>query len=527
MKFFSRPYKLVALLVMALAISFIYWDSLSLKANSLSNGASYEPVKCWFVNNSKVKTECGYMTTRNDSESGVSFKLPVVILRNSHWKNSETPMLHISGGPGGSAYIDAETMPYWLKNFQTQNWGVDFVLYDQRGTGLGQPFLDCPDSHKTRLDSLQKPLSSSQDAAHFIKQMNKCHLQLSEESSFRNHMNAISTNHSTDDIADLHDLLKVNQWILMGVSYGTRLALNVVKQFPEKVHSMVLDSVYPPEFDGFETMIENGFKGIERLLDSCEKDMLCDGDFPDLSEQLRQALFQLVKSPLKLTVSREGSKLAKETILLSAHRLILLLDYASYDSRLLQEIPAAIIAVLDKDNSDKSLLKLASNYLDIELFVQFSEPVFMLTECKENGHFDMASLLERLQPYMEEYPMLDWSSEGIFNPLICKNWLTGVSDSSQRYRQSVTTDKPTLILNGGLDSITPAEWGRYLSKRLPNSRYFEYPNVGHSVLTSSLCANDEVQVFLNPQTSKTSFCNTKQRSLELSGEAINWAAVNN
>lgn len=525
MKRFSSPFKLMILLVTAVVISFIYWNSLNLQATSLPNGASFEPVKCWFSNASAVKTECGYMTTRDDAEHGVSFKLPVVVLRNSRWKNSSIPMLHISGGPGGAAYIDAETMPYWIKNFQAQDWRVDFVLYDQRGTGLSQPFLDCPDGHKARLESLQMPLTSSEDSAHFTQQMDQCQQQLAQESSVSNHMSAIGTDYSTEDIADLQELLAVKQWILMGVSYGTRLALNVVKQFPEIVHSMVLDSVYPPEFDGFETMAENGFKGIEKLLNVCEKDLACDKSYPDLSEQLRLALYQLIESPLKLTVAREDSKLAKETILLNAHRLILLLDYASYDSRLLSEIPAAIAAALDGDQNDKSLLKLASNYLDIELFVQFSEPVFMLTECKENGRFEMDSLLQRLQPYMEEYPMLDWASEGIFDPMVCKNWLADADQPSKPYRQTVTTDKPTLILSGGLDSITPAAWGKHLSALLPNSRYLEYPTVGHSVLTASLCANDEVQLFLNPQTTTTAFCNSAERSLELSGEGMAWAVV--
>ncbi len=522
MRHFRTLLTLGSLLAIAFASGVIYWNSLSLQAISLSNGASFEPAKCWFANKTAVRTECGYMTTRHMANAEAYFKLPVVVLRNSRWKNSETPMLHIAGGPGGAAYIDAETMPYWLKNFQVQDWGVDFVLYDQRGTGLSQPFLDCTDGYKTRLESLSTPLTSAEDSLHFTQQMDECHHQLAEDPSLKHHMGVISTSHSTDDIADLHELLGVRQWILMGVSYGTRLALNVVKQFPDTVHSMVLDSVYPPEFDGFETMVENGFKGIKKLLNTCEEDRFCDGRFPDLSEQFKLALQQLVASPLKLMVSREDSKQPKEVILLNAHRLVLLLDYASYDSRLFSEVPAAITAVLDGNGNDKSLLKLARNYLDIELFVQFSEPVFLITECKENGRFEMDSLLQRLRPFTEAYPMLDWSAKSVFNPLTCDRWLANAEQPSEHYRKSVSTDKPTLILSGGLDSITPPGWGKHLSALLPNSRYLEYPNVGHSVLTASLCANDEVQLFLNPSKANTSFCNKDERSLELSGEDMNW-----
>ena len=468
------------------------------------------------------------MTTRNGSANSKSFKLPIVVLRHSYWKNSDAPMLHISGGPGGAAYIDAATMPYWLQNFQAQNWGIDFVLYDQRGTGLSQPFLDCPDGHETRLESLKMSLTGSQDSAQFTKQMHQCYQRLSHQSGFKDHLELISTEHSTEDIADLHELLRVKQWVLMGVSYGTRLALEFVRRFPEKVQSMVLDSVYPPEFDGFETMIENGFKGVDKLLKSCEEDKACDASFPDLSEQLRQALFQIVESPLELLVPREDSKLASQVMLLTAHRLILLLDYASYDSSLLKEVPAAISAVLHRDNDDPSLLKLASNYLEIELFIQFSEPVFMITECKENGRFNMAALRKRLQPYRDEYPMLDWSAQAIFNTEVCKDWLEDMHKPSEPYRKAVVTDKPTLILSGDLDSVTPSDWGWHLATQLPNSRYLEYPNVGHSVLTSSLCSNDEVQLFLHPTIAPNpSFCNEKERKRQLSGAKMNWSALQN
>ncbi|MGB1309566.1 MAG: alpha/beta hydrolase [Leucothrix sp.] len=496
------------------AIGFFYWNSLSLKPSRLANGARFEPVTCWFEGDPMVRTECGYMTTRQGDK--VVFKLPVVVIRSSRWKNSASPMLHIAGGPGGPAYIDADSMQYWLQNFKTQHWGIDFVLYDQRGTGLSLPFIDCPHSEQTRLASLKIPLNASQDSAHFAQQMQRCYLQLAEKPADITHLQAISTDHSAEDIADLHDLLGVKQWVLMGVSYGTRLALAVAKRFPEKVTSLVLDSVYPPAFDGFETMVENGFKGIDKLLDYCDASADCRKQFPEISEQFRQALFQLVKSPLSLQVSRENPNLISQTVSLTAHRLILLFDYASYDSRLLKQVPAAIAAVLDSDTNNEALLRLARNYLEIELFAPFSEPVYLVTECKENGRFDMLLLRQRLQPYREAYPMLDWSSEGIFNPAVCKSWLKDLTAASFPFRQRAITDKPTLILSGELDSITPVEWGRHLSQVLPNSRHLEYPNIGHSVLTSSLCANDEVQRFLQPELDKTTFCNSTQRANERS-----------
>jgi pimeloyl-ACP methyl ester carboxylesterase len=517
----------LVLTLAAFIAAFAYWNSLGLKQGTLPNGSQFDPVSCWFENTSSLRVDCGYMTTRHLADDDAAFKLPVVVIRDSLWKNSNAPMLHISGGPGGAAYIDAETMPFWLENFQAQKWGVDFVLYDQRGSGLSQPFLDCPNTKNAQLKNLRLPLTAAEASLLFSALIQQCYEQLSKDPLSATHLTSISTRKSSEDIADLHELLSVKQWVLMGVSYGTRLALDFVSEFPDKVHSLVLDSVYPPEFDGFKTMVENGFQGVDKLLNTCEMDEPCDSRFPDVREQLKQSLNQLLESPLKLKVPRERVASETQEISLTAHRLISLLDYASYDSRLFADIPAAITAAKENDASSQSLLNLASNYLEIELYTQFSEPVYMVTECLENGGFSYQSLFERLQPYRKEYPMLDWSKQSIYNPAICRGWANDDKKMSKSYKKAVVTDKPTLILSGALDSITPADWGRQLSDSLPDNWYFEYPSAGHSVLTSALCANDEVQMFLNPNLKNTAFCTESEREQQRRSTAINWNGLNN
>lgn len=501
----------------------VYWQSLLFHATELPNGASYKPADCWFETDKLIRIECGYMATRTSKHSPVSFDLPVVVLRHSLWRNSKSPMLHIAGGPGGAAYLDSKIMPFWIQNFIRQDWGVDFVIYDQRGTGLSKPRLSCDNSHALRLASLKEPLTARQDAVHFSNQMQRCYEALINNPSVNQHIGLIGTDNSVDDIADLHDLLGIEQWVLMGVSYGTRLALETARSRPELVKSMVLDSVYPPQFDGFETLAENSFRAIERLLESCSADHLCEQQHPMLSTQLYETLLALKTEPMALLVPQSDSTKPRRALSLTAHRLILLLDYASYDSELLANIPAAISAVNKGDSNSKPLLELATNYLEIELFDEFSEPVYMITECKENGRFSVAALMDHLAPYREKYPMLDWSEQTILDLSICNRW-KDVSQSVVRdYRAPVVSDIPSLILAGALDSITPPEWGRALSKTLSNSLYLEYPDSAHSVLTSSICSNDEVQVFLNPDQQETAFCDVEERRVERTLNLLMWA----
>ena len=519
----SRRTQLVIFTLLLVTAGIIYWQSLQFHAAVLPNGASYKPTDCWFETDQFIRIECGYMTTRTSKDSPVSFELPVVVLRQSLWRNSKSPMLHIAGGPGGAAYLDSKIMPYWIQNFIRQDWGVDFVIYDQRGTGLSKPRLSCDNSHTLRLDSLKKPLTAREDSQQFSSQMQSCFDVLTQDPSVNQHIGLISTDNSVDDIVDLHDLLGVEQWVLMGVSYGTRLSLETVRSHPEVVKSMVLDSVYPPQYDGFETLTENSFRAIERLMQSCLADDFCEQQYPKLSTQLYEALLALKAEPMALSVPQSDSAKPRRALSLTAHRLIFLLDYASYDSQLLANIPAAISAVKRKEPGNKPLLELATNYLEIELFDEFSEPVYMITECKENGRFSVASLMERLVSYREQYPMLDWSEQTVVDLSICDRWRDVSRSVVRDYRKPVESDVPSLILAGVLDSITPPEWGRSLAQTLTNSRYLEYPDSAHSVLTSAICSNDEVQMFLNPDQEETAFCDTEERLVERTLNMLMWA----
>ena len=518
----SRRTQLIVFVLLLATAAAVFWQSLSYQAATLPNDSSFKPADCWFEHSGLMRIECGYMITRTTKSSDASFELPVVVLRHSLWKNSKSPMLHIAGGPGGAAYLDADVMPFWIQNFIDQDWGVDFVLYDQRGTGRSKPRLDCQNSHAQRLESLKKPLTASEDAMHFSEQMQDCYEYLAAQNELSDHLGKISTDNSVDDIVDLHDLLGVDQWVLMGVSYGTRLALEVVRRQPEVVHSMVLDSVYPAEFDGFETLTENGLRAIQRLLVSCRAEEFCHAQFPTLSTQLYEALVALNRKPMSLVVPQTSPNKPTRSLLLTAHRLILLLDYASYDSQLLADVPVAISAVMERDLSNVSLLLLATNYLEIELFDEFSEPVYMITECKENGEFDVSKLMQYLEPYRQKFPMLDLSEKAVFDFSVCDRWKNLSTSANRDYRKPVKSDIPTLILAGALDSVTPPEWGRALAKELTNSRYLEYPDAAHSVLTSSLCSNDEVQLFLNPKQDKTAFCDIEERLRQRTTNSLMW-----
>ena len=63
-------------------------------------------------------------------------------------------------------------------------------------------------------------------------------------------------------------------------------------------------------------------------------------------------------------------------------------------------------------------------------------------------------------------------------------------------RPGVVSDIPTLVLNGALDTATPAEWGYRAAETLSAATVRTIPMGGHTVGLLNACGNAVVQAFI-------------------------------
>jgi pimeloyl-ACP methyl ester carboxylesterase len=106
----------------------------------------------------------------------------------------------------------------------------DFIVVDLRGSGYSQPALDCPDR--------------SGPAAQWMR---TCRERLSSIAD----LDCYNSAAVAADLADLRRALGIREWNLLGESYGTRYALTAMRDQPEGIRSVILDSVVPPEADQY------------------------------------------------------------------------------------------------------------------------------------------------------------------------------------------------------------------------------------------------------------------------------------
>ncbi|WP_232769091.1 alpha/beta fold hydrolase [Colwellia sp. Bg11-28] len=156
---------------------------------------------------------CGYLTVPEkhalygQTASDKKIEIAVLKLASTSTNKQADPVVYLQGGPGGSA---SSSIAQVIKTATFIN-DRDVYLVDQRGTGYSKPALLC-----TEFDEAGTP-----------DQVQACKARL-ENSGVD--LNAYHSVHNAMDIIQLRTALKISQWNLYGISYGTRLATTIMRE---------------------------------------------------------------------------------------------------------------------------------------------------------------------------------------------------------------------------------------------------------------------------------------------------------
>ncbi|HDP88336.1 MAG TPA: hypothetical protein ENN42_00005, partial [Thioalkalivibrio sp.] len=123
----------------------------------LDNGARLQWTDCWFDVPLGRVTHCAWFEPSPD-HANTAMRLPVVVFRYRGLDRKPSPVLYLAGGPGGGAWLGPEDIAGWYQWLDGIDWPHDFVVFDQRGTGLGAPKPDCPELKALYARLLGEPL---------------------------------------------------------------------------------------------------------------------------------------------------------------------------------------------------------------------------------------------------------------------------------------------------------------------------------------------------------------------------------
>jgi pimeloyl-ACP methyl ester carboxylesterase len=110
---------------------------------------------------------------------------------------------------------------------------------------------------------------------------------------------AHSTTENAADVADLRVALGIREWNVFGDSYGTNLAMTYMREYPQGIRSVTLDSVEPPEVVAANLFAPNAGEGFDSLFQACAEQPQCG---PGIERTFTNLVRQLEAHPVTTRV---------------------------------------------------------------------------------------------------------------------------------------------------------------------------------------------------------------------------------
>jgi pimeloyl-ACP methyl ester carboxylesterase len=450
--------------------------------------------------------ECGYLPVYEQREDETSsnrrlIRLAVAVFHPPGGATQPDPVIYLSGGPGASI-LKMIQVQFDLLSEPVFATGRSLIVFDQRGIGLSKPALDCPE-----FNHLNQELLDRQFADQSVSDQEVTTLALDSLQACRDRLgqNAdLSAYHSASSAADVHELRealgyeKVNLW---GGSYGTRLALEVIRRYPEDLRSVVLDAVYPPDVDLYLSAPANFNRSLVALFESCAANPVCGEAYPDLDRVLFETVERLNVEPAMreiydpFTTENIDTRVDGDVLLALTFQML-------YDSKLRYFIPQIIYDVSEGD----------FNYLDKVYGSMMarasisSRGMMFSVQCHEELAFSsLAEFEAELDRYPELAGMYGHSILGGLAYRACAVWSAGSAGPGAN--EPVLSAVPTLILSGEFDPVTPPAWGFHAAETLENAYAFEFPGIGHGASLADPCPEAMMVHFLEaPQQAPDASC---------------------
>jgi pimeloyl-ACP methyl ester carboxylesterase len=434
----------------------------------------------------KIKKEQEYtfgylevLENREEPNSG-TVQIPVYIFKSRSDNPKKDPIIYTVGGPGSTTMPTAQYMNYY-KYLDDR----DFILMEQRGNYYAKPHLDCPEWSQAIYESNQPSFDASTYAALFEQAAKSCKERLEKKGI---DLNEYNTNEIALDINDLVNVLEIDKYNLLTISYSTKIAQVLMRDYPEKIRSVVMDSPLPLEVNYDEESVQNLLESIRMLLSDCENDKKCNSTYPNLKNRFFEYLKEKTENPLMVEV--ENPKTGKsETFYLKGEDLITVFTSASTGS--VPNVPFEIHKLL---NNDLTSVKDKLKYLFQEPGIGAGLGMRLSVWCAEENPFNSISKIEN---ETNKYPEVKGLSPAVFDNNICKIW--GVKKVSEIENIAVKSDIPVLFISGEYDNETPVKWAKSMTVNFTNSHHLIFKGWKHTPTTnwSNQCAMISANEFFN------------------------------
>lgn len=415
----------------------------------------FEPYAFETVGHGTHDAEVGWIEVpaRHHQPGGPTMRLRVVRLRAIAGPSTRAPVVYLAGGPGGSGVGTARGARWPV--FDRVRQHSDVLLFDQRGTGLSGRIDACEQRHAFAPGQAADPARYLAELAAIAA---RCIEDWRADGIAVDAFNSVDSAH---DIEALRQALGVERMSLWGMSYGTHLAMAVLRAHGGSIERVVLMGVEGPDDTLKDPLAADRL--LERLSEMVRNDPGAAAVEQDLVGAIERLLARLDESPAEGRVRLTGSGVV---------------TIGRFDAQL------AIAAALGRSDTLR-LLPLAITEAERGNHDLLAEFVHAVRETL--GTFQVMALAtdiasgasaERLArvSHGERRSVLGKALNFPFPSIAADLDIAVLGDD---FRAPLHTDVPTLMISGSLDGRTPPQNAIAAAAGFSDVRQLLVVNAGH------------------------------------------------
>jgi pimeloyl-ACP methyl ester carboxylesterase len=332
------------------------------------------------------------------------------------------------------------------------------VLVDQRGTGDSNPLACRAPEGDPVVDAAGTDLVA---ARRFAAQ---CLQALDADPRF------YTTSDAVLDLEAVRAAIGAERVNLVGISYGTRVALEYLRRHPARVRSMVLDGVVPPELALGSEHARNLEVSLDAQFERCAADPLCARRFGSPRTALANLLEALDRQPQPvryrdpLTHEVQDGALTRDVVA----GVVRLFAYVPQLSAMLPQSLAEAAA------GHPEVLMAQGRMIESLVGEQINQGLQLSVSCSEDA--------DRLRVDPADANTIMGTAFVATLLAQCEAWPRGRRPAD--FTAPVQSDRPVLLLSGEFDPVTPPRYGEQVLGHLSNGRHLVARGQGHNVMVA-------------------------------------------
>src|SRR5258708_13355447 len=243
-----------------------------------------------------AKASCGYLVVLENRSrpTGRTIRLLVAKYPARTAEKRPDPIVSLAGGPGDIAALEVNGLI--AADFIRDR---DILVVSQRGTMFSEPALTCAAIDDFARERLGLRFYSEATKRAHLAATEACHRELTATGA---DLSAYNATDSAADFADLRKVLGIAAWNVYGTSYGSYLAQTLMRDHPEAIRSVVLDSVLPTTYT-VPANWQNARYGFNNLFQACAAETACNAAHPHLEETFTGLVNRLEAPPPPTTAN--------------------------------------------------------------------------------------------------------------------------------------------------------------------------------------------------------------------------------